>query len=63
MDLATAGCLRNPACYKTLPGEEAVIPWVSRVVDASNAATTLSVMLEGAEMGLVEQARILSERL
>jgi len=54
-DSATAGCLRNPACYKTLPGEEAVIPWVSRAVDAANAATTMSVMLEGAELKVVEQ--------
>src|SRR5688500_13227388 len=54
-DSATAGCLRNPACYKTLPGEEAVIPWVSRAVDAANAATTMSVMLEGADIKVVEQ--------
>ncbi|HZH14033.1 MAG TPA: hypothetical protein VE057_06700 [Archangium sp.] len=54
-DSATAGCLRNPACYKTLPGEEAVIPWVSRAVDAANAATTMSVMLEGTDIKVVEQ--------
>ncbi|HEX5745087.1 MAG TPA: hypothetical protein VFZ09_02525 [Archangium sp.] len=46
-DSATAACLRNPACYNTLPGEEAIIPGLSRAVDAANAATTLSVMLEG----------------
>jgi hypothetical protein len=54
-DSATAGCLRNPACYNTLPGEEALIPWVSRAVDAANAVTTMSVMLEGAEIKVVEQ--------
>ncbi|MCY1080887.1 hypothetical protein [Archangium lansingense] len=54
-DSATAGCLRNPACYKTLPGEEAVIPWVSRAVDAAHAATTMSVMLEGADIKVIEQ--------
>ncbi|WNG43013.1 hypothetical protein F0U60_02075 [Archangium minus] len=54
-DSATAGCLRNPACYKTLPGEEAIIPWVSRAVDAAHAATTMSVMLEGADIKVVEQ--------
>jgi hypothetical protein len=58
-DSATAGCLRNPACYKTLPGEEAVIPWVSRAVDAANAATTMSVMLEKADIKVVE--RVLTE--
>jgi len=26
MDSATSGCLRNPDCYNTRPGEEAVIP-------------------------------------
>ncbi|MFE8601368.1 hypothetical protein [Archangium violaceum] len=54
-DSATAGCLRNPACYKTLPGEEAVIPWVSRAADAANAATTMSVMLDKADVKVVEQ--------
>lgn len=29
VDSATSGCLRNPACYTTAQGEEAVIPWLS----------------------------------
>lgn len=58
MDSATAGCLRNPACYKTLPGEEAVIPWMSRAVDAANAATTMAVMLEGADIRAVNRGQL-----
>jgi hypothetical protein len=54
-DSATAGCLRNPACYNTLPGEEAVIPWLSRAVEAAHTATTVAMMLEGADIKLVEQ--------
>ncbi len=54
-DSATAACLRNPACYKTLPGEEAIIPGLSRAVDAANAATTMSVMLEGVDIKVIEQ--------
>lgn len=54
-DSATAGCLRNPACYNTLPGEEAIIPGLSRAVDAANAATTMSVMLEGMDIKVIER--------
>jgi hypothetical protein len=55
-DSATAGCLRNPACYTKLAGEEATIPWLSRAEDAAHAAITLARLLEGAEIKLVEQA-------
>ncbi|HZH17263.1 MAG TPA: hypothetical protein VE057_23110 [Archangium sp.] len=55
VDSATNGCLRNPACYITRPGEEAIIPWVSRVVDAAHTATTVAMMLQEAEITLVEQ--------
>ncbi|MFL5358451.1 hypothetical protein [Archangium sp.] len=54
-DSATAGCLRNPACYTKLPGEEATIPWLSRAEDAAHAAITLARLLEGADIKLVEQ--------
>jgi hypothetical protein len=54
-DSATNGCLRNPACYITRPGEEAIIPWVSRAVDAAHTATTVAMMLQEAEIALVEQ--------
>jgi hypothetical protein len=39
-DSATAGCLRNPACYTRLPGVEGIIPWMSRAKDAAHAAVT-----------------------
>jgi hypothetical protein len=39
-DSATSGCLRNPSCYTTPPGEEALIPWASRTVEAARTATT-----------------------
>lgn len=57
-DSATSGCLRNPACYTTRPGEEAIIPWVSRVVDAAHTATTVAMMLQEAEITLVEQTLV-----
>lgn len=54
-DSATAGCLRNPACYNTLPGEETVIPWLSNAASAARTGATLAVMLEGADVKIVEQ--------
>jgi hypothetical protein len=56
-DSASSACLRNPACHTVLPGEEAVIPWLSRTsVRAVETTVTLAVMLQGAELKLVEQA-------
>jgi hypothetical protein len=57
-DSATSGCLRNPACYNTMPGEEAVIPWLSRAVDAARTATTVAMVLQDAELELVEQTLV-----
>ncbi|MFY0565111.1 hypothetical protein ACN28E_14820 [Archangium lansingense] len=57
-DSATNGCLRNPACYTTRPGEEAVIPWLSRAVDAARTATTVEMVLQDAEIKLVEQTLV-----
>jgi len=54
-DTATAGCLRNPACYTTPPGEEAVIPWLSNTVSAARTATTMAMLLTDAEITLVEK--------
>ena len=54
-DSATSGCLRNPACYTTTPGEEAIIPWLLRFVDAARTAGTVMRLLETAEMARVEQ--------
>ncbi|WP_375771649.1 hypothetical protein NR798_12360 [Archangium gephyra] len=57
-DSATNGCLRNPACYITRPGEEAVIPWVSRAVDAAQTATTVAMILQEADIQFVEQTLV-----
>lgn len=54
-DTATAGCLRNPACYTTAPGEEAVIPWLSNAEKAARAAAAMATLLADADIQLVEQ--------
>lgn len=54
-DTATAGCLRNPGCFTTTPGEEAVIPWLSRTESAVRATATLAMLLADADIKLVEQ--------
>ncbi len=54
-DTATAGCLRNPACYTTPPGEEAVIPWLSNAASTARTATTMAMLLTDAEIKLVEK--------
>lgn len=53
-DSATNGCLRNPACYTTSPGEEAIIPWVSRTVSAARTTSTMAMMLADADVKLIE---------
>jgi hypothetical protein len=55
MNSAVDGCLRNPACVASTPGDEAVIPWVSRTVDAARTVATLKELLDAAEVGRVEQ--------
>ncbi|HZH17603.1 MAG TPA: hypothetical protein VE057_24830 [Archangium sp.] len=54
-DSATRGCLNNPACYTTSPGEEALIPWLSRAVEAARALATLKEFLEEADIRLIER--------
>ncbi|HYO73173.1 MAG TPA: hypothetical protein VEU33_44625 [Archangium sp.] len=54
VDSATSGCWRNPGCYTALPGEEAVIPWLSRSVDAARTAVTVMRLLKDAELARVE---------
>ncbi len=54
-DTATAGCLRNPACYTTPPGEEAVIPWLSNAASATRSATTMAMLLTDAQLQLIEK--------
>jgi hypothetical protein len=54
-DTATAGCLRNPACYTTPPGEEAIIPWLSNAASATRSATTMALLLTDAQIKLIEK--------
>jgi hypothetical protein len=58
-DSATSGCLNNPACYTAAPGEEAIIPWLSRALELARALATLKEFLEEADLRLIE--RILVE--
>jgi hypothetical protein len=53
-DSATNGCLRNPACYKPPPGEEAIIPWLSHAESAARTASTVSMMLADADIKIIE---------
>jgi hypothetical protein len=54
MDSATRGCLNNPACYTTAPGEEALIPWLSRALEAARVLVTLKEVLDEADLRLIE---------
>ena len=53
-DSATSGCLRNPACFTTSPGEEAIIPWLARSANAVRTTTAVLRLLEGAELARIE---------
>ncbi len=53
-DSATSGCLRNPACYTTPPGEEAIIPWLVRASEGVRTGTAVLRLLEAAELKRVE---------
>ncbi len=53
-DSATSGCLRNPACYNTPTGEEAIIPWLSRAESTARTATTVTMMLQAADIKIIE---------
>jgi hypothetical protein len=54
MDSATSACLRNPACY-TQAGDEAVIPWATRAVQAVRTTATVMELLSDADVRLVEK--------
>ncbi len=55
MDSATSACLRNPRCYMPPPGEDAILPWLARSVEAARAALTVVRLLEQAELAQVQQ--------
>lgn len=54
VDSATNACLRNPACY-TQTGDEAIIPWATRAMDAARTTATAMELLKDADVTLVEQ--------
>jgi len=55
MDSATSACLRNPACYAPPPGESAILPWLSRVVDALRSTAAVLKLVEAADLAKIEQ--------
>ncbi len=55
MDSATSACLRNPSCYMASPGEDAILPWLSRSLEAAQTLAVLVRLLEAAEVARVEQ--------
>ena len=55
MDSATSACLRNPKCYMAPVGEDAIIPWVSRSLEAAQTLVAVLRLLEAAEVARVEQ--------
>ncbi|MBN1209951.1 MAG: hypothetical protein JXB05_34185 [Myxococcaceae bacterium] len=54
-DSATNTALRNPAYYIAPPGEDAVLPWLARSVEAARTAATALRLLDAAELARVEQ--------
>jgi hypothetical protein len=55
MDSATNVCLRNPACYAAQSPGDAIIPWVSRSLEAVRSTVAVLRLLEAAELARVEQ--------
>lgn len=58
MNSAVDGCLRNPACVTSTPGDEALIPWLSRAAQTARAVATLKEFLEEADLRLIEKVLI-----
>ena len=55
VDSASSTCTRNPAaCYAPLPGEEPLLPWVSRAAQAVRTVSTTLRLLEAADVARVE---------
>lgn len=55
LNSAMDGCLRNPGCVVAAPGEEALIPWLSRTLGAARTASAIMQVLDSAEVTRVEQ--------
>jgi hypothetical protein len=55
VDSASSTCTRNPAaCYAPLPGEESLLPWASRSVQAVRTLSATLRLLEAADVARVE---------
>ncbi|MFY0563425.1 hypothetical protein ACN28E_06230 [Archangium lansingense] len=54
MNSAVDGCLRNPACVASMPGDEATIPWLSRALQTARTLVTLKEFLDEAEVRRIE---------
>jgi hypothetical protein len=55
LNSAVDGCLRNPACVAASPGEEAIIPGLSRAVSAARTLANLKEFLDQAELRRIEK--------
>lgn len=55
MNSAVDGCLRNPACAVVRPGEEAIVPGLSRALETAQAVATLHSFLEEAQVRRIER--------
>ncbi len=55
MDSATNACLRNPSCYIAPPGEDAILPWVSRSLAAARTAAAAVHLMKAEELAHVVQ--------
>ncbi len=54
-DSATSVCLRTPACAARAPGEEALLPWLSRTAEAARTATVVMRLLDAAQLERVQE--------
>jgi hypothetical protein len=59
LDTATNTCVHNPACYAVPAGEQAILPWLTRVVGTAEATVAALRLLDAATIARVE--RILTE--
>jgi hypothetical protein len=47
--------MRNPECYVAPPGEDAILPWLSRSIEAARTAAAVLRLLDAAEVARVEE--------
>ncbi|ATB28786.1 hypothetical protein [Melittangium boletus] len=54
-DSVTSACLRTAACYTQTPGEEAILPWLSRTVEAARTTHAVMRLLDAAQLARIEE--------